>query len=332
MFSATDLSDCLNQQWFLDGYRQLERNLLLVRLGLSSGPLSAQQRTNLKRFSQAVIGSAPGWDNPRVGSQRRLCQLAGDIEASLAVSQESDDKQAHAARFKAIVLYDLAGLPGASASLASRNGFDPRVREFFNRSPESLWGTMAQNSEAALERLRGEPKLTGVEDTIFEQAIGDLVQEAALRLQQRNDKSLAGYFEILVHIAGNYSVGLSGDDLQAIARLIELREANSTLTVVSKLSSLDTEGLRTIGLPLELWPAQVRALKEGLLDQKFSSFGFAAPTGTGKTALTRLLIADAIAKNPQRKVLYVCPSRALVHQVGDDLQAALVGVGLDASS
>ncbi|MGY4509324.1 hypothetical protein [Bradyrhizobium sp. USDA 3650] len=269
MFSATELTNCLNQHWFQDGYRQLERNLLLVRLGLSSEPLSTQQRANLKRFSQAVIGSAPAWDNPRAGSERRLCQLAADIEASLSISGGVDHQQSHAALFKAIVLYDLAGLPGASASLASRNGFDPRVREFFNRSPESLWGTTAQNSEAALARLRAEPKLKGAEEPIFEQAIGDLVQEAALRLQQRNDKSLSEYFEILVHVAGHYSVGLSGDDLRAISRLIELREANSSLTLVPTLSPLDPAGLRTIGLPLELWPAQVRALREGLLDQKF---------------------------------------------------------------
>jgi superfamily II DNA/RNA helicase len=254
--------------------------------------------------------------------------LAADIEAALAISGESDDQTAHAALFKAILLYDLAGLPGASASFASRNGFDPRIREFFNRAPESLWGTMAESSQAALARLRPEPKLTGVEETIFEQAIGDLVQEAALRLQQGIDRSLTGHFQNLVYVAGHYSIGLSGDDLQAVSRLIELREANCSLNLVPKLSPLDPAGLRTIGLPLELWPAQVRALKEGLLDQKFSSFGFAAPTGTGKTALTKLLIADAFTKNPQRKVLYVCPSRALVHQVGDDLQAALVGLGL----
>lgn len=328
MFSPLELNPCVDQQWFQDGYRQLERNLLLVRLGLEREPLSSQQRSKLKRFSQAVMGSAYAWEAPREGAARRLCQLAADIEASLAIAEESGQEQAHLALFKAVVLYDLAGLPGASASFASRNGFDPRIREFFSRSPESLWGSMAVNAEAAHSRLRAEPTLGGDWEATFEQAIADLVQEAALRLQQGINKNVSEYFETLAAVAGHYSIGLTGDDLKAVSRLVELRESNSSLNLVSKLSPLDPSGLRTIGLPLELWPAQVRALDEGLLNQKISSFGFAAPTGTGKTALTKLLIADAVAKNPQWKVLYICPSRALVHQVSDDLQVSLGGLGL----
>jgi len=251
------------------------------------------------------MGSASDWETPREGTARRLCQLAADIEASLAIAEESGEEQAHLALFKAVVLYDLAGFPGASASFASRNGFDPRIREFFSRSPESLWGTMAVSAEAAHSRLRAEPALDGDWDTTFEQAIADLVQEAALRLQQGINENVSEYFDTLAAVAGHYSVGITGDDLKAVARLVELRETNSSLNVVSKLSPVDPSGLRAIGLPLELWPAQVRALDEGLLNQKISSFGFAAPTGTGKTALTKLLIADAVAKNPQWKVLYI---------------------------
>jgi hypothetical protein len=329
MYSAAELSNCTDEQWFKEGYQQLERNLLLARLGLNREPLPPQQRINLKRFSQAVIGSAPIWENPREGSERRLCQLAADIEASLAISEESDRVQSHIALFKSIVLYDLAGLPGTSASFASRNGFDPRLREFFNRSPTSLWGTIAPDTEAAFSRLRSEPQLSDDGEIVFEQAIGDLVQEVALRFQQGDTKGLLESFNDLTQLASHYSVGLSGDDLKAVSRLVELREENSSLNLVPKLSTLDPSGLRAIGLPLELWPAQVRALRDGLLDEKFSSFGFAAPTGTGKTALTKLLIADAFAKNHQKKVLYICPSRALVHQVSDDLQESLSGLGLN---
>ncbi|MCA1549696.1 DEAD/DEAH box helicase [Bradyrhizobium sp. BRP19] len=328
MFGPSDLTPCITQPWFQDGYRQLERNLLLVRLGLEREPLSRQQRAKLKRFSQAVIGSASSWESPREGAARLLCQLAGDIEASLAVSGETEHEQAHLALFKAVVLYDLAGLPGASASFVARNGFDPRIREFFSRAPQSLWGSMVLNPEEAQSRLQSEPAIGSAWNSTFEQAIADVVQEAAIRLQRGNSEGLSEYFDTLTTIAGHYSIGLTGDDLKAIARLVELRETNSSLNVVRNLSPLDAPNMRAIGLPLELWPAQVRALDEGLLDQNISSFGFAAPTGTGKTALTKLLIADAVAKNPQWKVLYICPSRALVHQVSEDLQTSLGGVGL----
>ncbi len=330
MFSINELNDCTEQLWFSQGYAKLERNLLLTRLGLNREALATDLTRKLKRFSQAVIASATNWENPRVDQGRKLCQLAADIEASLSVSGVYGSENAHVALFKAIVLYDLAGLPGASASFASRNGFDRRLRDFFARDRDSLWGSISSQSDPVRSRLRAEPDIREVAPrTLFEQAVGDVVQEAGYRLQQRTSESrMETYLGILSDIASYYSFSLTGDDLQAVARLIKLRDECSSLQIVPNLSSLGEDGLRAIGAPLELWPAQVRALQEGLLDKEIQSFGFAAPTGTGKTALTKIVIADAIAANPNKKVLYLCPSRALVQQVGDDLSESLVGLGL----
>ena len=146
MFSTDELLGCIHQNWFLAGHGQLERSLLQARLGLEGEPLSVDLKTKLKRFSQAVIASASTWETPREGAGRRLCQLAADIEAALALSG-GEAIPSHAALFKAVVLYDLAGLPGASASFASRNGFDPRLREFFNRSTETIWGSKRRSCQ-----------------------------------------------------------------------------------------------------------------------------------------------------------------------------------------
>jgi DEAD/DEAH box helicase/Helicase conserved C-terminal domain len=89
---------------------------------------------------------------------------------------------------------------------------------------------------------------------------------------------------------------------------------------------LDADDIRAIGVPIELWPAQLEALRRGLLNRSFKSFGFASPTGTGKTALSRILIASALRDQPGGKVLYLCPSRALVHQVYSDLKRDLSGI------
>src|SRR5262249_44653055 len=117
-------------------------------------------------------------------------------------------------------------------------------------------------------------------------------------------------------------------DILALRRLVELRETNNSLRLVPRLSSLEEHAIRAISTPIELWPAQAAALNAGLLNHSIQSFGFASPTGTGKTALTRILIADAILPDRTGKVIYVCPSRALVHQVAADLTQALQGIGL----
>ena len=65
MFSTSELTECISQSWFSSGYAQLERNLLLARLGSIYEPLSSASQTKMKRFSQAVIGSAPTWNNPQ---------------------------------------------------------------------------------------------------------------------------------------------------------------------------------------------------------------------------------------------------------------------------
>ena len=48
----------------------------------------------------------------------------------------------------------------------------------------------------------------------------------------------------------------------------------------------------------------------------------------GKTSLARALIASALVGSATCKALYVCPSRALVHQVAQDLASSLGEIGL----
>lgn len=325
MFSEAELCDVTGQQWFKEGYGQLERNLLLHRLGLRIDPLSEVVRRRLKRFSQAVIASAPSWSDPRASAGRNLCQLAGDIEASLSISEPVSS---HLSLLKAILLYELGGLPGASASYASRNGFDQRFRDFFSRSGDSVWGTVASTDAELHRRVRPDVQTIPQDlDAQIEQSLGELTQEAGLQIQRDlSGDAVKQVLAALRQIAEDFDIGLSGDDFAALGRLLRLRSEASTLSVIPALSTLEKADVRAIFAPVELWPAQVEALRSGLLSPSIRSFGFAAPTGTGKTALTRLLIADALDQHPDRKVLYVCPSRALVHQVWADLDKALVGL------
>jgi superfamily II DNA/RNA helicase len=329
MFDAEELVRCSSEPWFTSGYAQLERNLLLSRLGMRGAPVSGEVAVKLTRFAQAVIASAATWQYPRSEPGRQLCQLAADIEASLAVSDTKTSADQHLSLFKAMILYELAGLPGASASYATKNGLDIRLREFFSRGQNTLWGSLVADHKSALALLRERPLEANVPfSELIEAGIAEIVQEAGIRIQDHDEKGVEGYLTDLSKLASDFNLAVTGDDLMALARTIGIRSDNSSLNLVTHSSELSHDALRAIHAPVELWPAQISALENGLLDETITSFGFAAPTGTGKTALTRILIADALAQNIGRKVLYICPSRALVHQVSVDLSSSLSGVGL----
>jgi hypothetical protein len=217
MFTIEQLSECMSEPWFLEGYSALERNLFLSRLGLPREPLSRTARKQLKRFSQAVISSAVDWENPRENHARLLCQSAADIEASLSIESDSDAQQVHLSHLKAIFLYELAGLPGASASHAARNGFDPRFRAFFTRDSDSIWRS-ATGDWAALSP----PSTLSVEHTeqeasiLLEESLGEILADAGRRLQETGKGGAeAGDLELLGNLAGDFALGVTGDDVLA---------------------------------------------------------------------------------------------------------------------
>ncbi|WP_084636106.1 DEAD/DEAH box helicase [Burkholderia metallica] len=329
MFTIEQLSSCLSQSWFSEGYYSLERNLFLARLGQPGEPIDRTVRKQLKRFSQAVISSASDWENPRESGARLLCQYAADIEASLSMESEAGVLQPHLSQLKAIFLYELAGLPGASSSHATRNGFDRGFRAFFTRESNSLWRNVAGNLGAVPTEIDESPDYTEQAASILvEQSLSEILTNAGRRIQDTGESGTGtDDLELLGNLAGEFALGVTGDDVLALKKLLALRATNSSLSVIPKISSLSVEDLRAISAPVELWPAQAVALKEGLLDAEMRSFGFAAPTGTGKTALARILIANALRANPGSKIFYICPSRALVREVWSDLSVSLSGIG-----
>ena len=66
---------------------------------------------------------------------------------------------------------------------------------------------------------------------------------------------------------------------------------------------------------LELWPSQRRALGSELLNPARRAVVVEMPTSAGKTLLAEFSIVQALALNPNSRVAYVVPTRALVNQV-----------------
>jgi hypothetical protein len=71
---------------------------------------------------------------------------------------------------------------------------------------------------------------------------------------------------------------------------------------------------------IELWPSQQYALRKNLLDPYRRAIIVEMPTSAGKTLLAKFTIIQTKALNPNGKIMYIVPTRALVNQVTNDLR------------
>lgn len=350
MFRADELAGCVDEEWFVQGYQALEQNLLRSRLGMELRTTDGSQHRQLSRFSQAVLASVPQWRDPRAGIERELCSKAADIEAALGVlcinhDQRKDDATSH--QLRAAVLYDIAGMPGTSASQADKIAQDDMLSRYFARTADSYWGRLAATeSNIGDARLIGTSRAvgdTGSETTespaigtkSFLAALSEILAQAGPSHQSgdpRNNEIAQTAFEALEVVASTYGGSIDCDVLLALKHSLRVRFSHSALRALESNAVLDLETLRAIGAPSELWPVQKAAIERGLLQDEVQSFGLAAPTGTGKTALARLLLADFFLRNPRKKALYLAPSRALSSQVARDLRRSLDPLGIAVAS
>jgi len=65
----------------------------------------------------------------------------------------------------------------------------------------------------------------------------------------------------------------------------------------------------------ELWYAQREAIQSSLLDLTKTAIVLSLPTSSGKTLLAELAIIQAYADNPDSRIVYLAPTRALVTQI-----------------
>lgn len=102
--------------------------------------------------------------------------------------------------------------------------------------------------------------------------------------------------------------------------------ANSIWTHINVLGETSRQFARLLterGRPnpvIELWPSQQDALKKSLLDPYRRAVLVEMPTSAGKTLLAKFSIIQSLALNPNGKVMYIVPTRALVNQVTMDLR------------
>lgn len=116
------------------------------------------------------------------------------------------------------------------------------------------------------------------------------------------------------------------------ARVLDVIEHSAPKSIFSVLPKLGLprdylDMLSQTGVA-ELWDSQISAINEGLLDEKGRHFVIRMPTGAGKTLLAELALVQSLTRHPDSWAIYVVPTRALVHQVEDDLSRRLPRVGI----
>jgi superfamily II DNA/RNA helicase len=305
MFTVSELREAFRDSQLQTDLRDVRRALATHRLN-QEVILDPQAAMRLRSLVDAVLVSAPSWTN---GDGTKITLQAAEVAESLAVAPIEVDRSR--GRLRAALLYELAAMPMMAAAIMTDDDGPKFFIDFFKRR-------QAFRSLAEEVHVNGDLDLAGAHVLMRLAAC-----EAALELVQYEhdpEAVLETHSAALEDVARHLEVDMSLTEVKAFVEVVRRRAARSTRLRTPK--SL-LAGLRAIGFPPELWEMQARALDAGLLDHDLDAWGLAAPTGTGKTFLARLLILDALNREPETKVLYIVPTKALVHQVSHDLQDSL---------
>lgn len=309
MFTPEQLRDSLTDETLARDLRDVREALASYRVGKDS-PFAVETAERMRALVEAVLASAPGWS---AAETTDILERAGEAAEVLALSPVPIDRAR--ARLRAAMVYELAALPMMAAAVFSETDGPRFLVDFFKR-------------RQAFGSLRDEVALNGdIEDPQIDVLLRLAACEDALTLAEYEhdpDVELKLHTGALTDAARHLDIDMSVTDVHAFAEVVVRRARRSTrLRTPPSLMA----NLRAVGFPPELWETQVRALDAGLLDPTHDAWGLAAPTGTGKTFLARLLVLDALDRAPESKVLYIVPTKALVYQVSQDLTKSLTPTG-----
>lgn len=307
MYEADTLRSVVNTDAFAADRRLVHAALNALRYGQFT-IFDQSAKRHLGHFVECVLASAPSWS---MAEGIDLCLIAGEIAELLSSDDHLSEEQGRWLRLRAALLYELGEAPAlASTILRDEDGPEPIV-QFFRR--QGSFGNLNGHDESII--------LPSADDFSIEwSAVAwDTKRTAAyLQLHEELFSDLGG--SAMSSLAKSLSLPLLATDYQALTTVVQRRLDSATR---SNLATDLLDALRILAFPSELWRAQSEAISKGILSDEIRSWGMAAPTGTGKSFLTQVLIADALLKSPDALVLYLVPSKALVHEVSTRLSESL---------
>jgi DEAD/DEAH box helicase/Helicase conserved C-terminal domain len=314
-FSPSEVEAIMDGAAFRDDLSLVRSSLANFRLNqrFLFDPIVARRLT---RFAELVLASSADWN----GAGEHSAQVAAEVSEMLAASPDLDVDAARL-RLRAALLYEIAGLPMMAAAVVEDGDLPRPLVDFFGRRG------VFRSLDADLESL-GSVEWTSsrsVQNGLIATALcGDALELAAYE----HGDDVPGAADVVPGIADAveaFTLDFSLSEVRAFDRVLRDRIARSTRRNVG--DDLMPR-LAAIGFPPELWRSQVEAVTRGLLDGRFDAWSLAAPTGTGKSFLARLLIVSALSSDHIAKVLYLAPTKALVYQVASQLEGALKGADI----
>ena len=268
-------------------------------------------RRRLCRFIECVLASAPTWE---ANEGTDLCRTAGETAELLSTDASISANEVRWLRLRAALLYELGDAPAVAATILQNADVPESILAFFRRG-----GPFAG--------LNGHGKVNTVpsadEFSIEWSAISWDVARAAEYVQSQGARFTDFGGAAMSTLASSLALPLFATDYQALAAIVSRRLGSATRANVGDEL---LEALRRVSFPSELWAAQAEALANGILSDDVRSWGMAAPTGTGKSFLTQVLITDSLLKRPNGLVLYLVPSKALVYEVTKRLSDGLSSI------
>ena len=307
MYEADDLRSVVNTDAFAADRTLVHSALNALRYGQSARfDQSATHR--LGHFVECVLASAPSWS---VIERMELCCIAGEIAELLSSDDRLPEEQARWLRLRAALLYELGEAPAVVSTMLHDDDVPQRILQFFRR--RGPFGELNGHEESVSSHSTDN---FSIEWSAVAWDTGRAAEYLQLHANMFSDLGASA----MSSLAGSLSLPLLATDYQALAATVQRRLNAATRSI---LGSALLDALRTFSFPVELWLAQSEAISHGLLSDEIRSWGMAAPTGTGKSFLTQVLITDVLLKNPGALVLYLVPSKALVYEVSTRLSETL---------
>lgn len=325
MFNLEELAELLSSEELSVVIDKCKQFLLEERLKVMHQiTFTLPEVKTLSYFSSIVMGGIALSNDSELDRWKFLSGVAADFEYTLYLlktSQEQNQLSRLGHIRRACILYEVAQLPGVSATLANTTEFLIQIKHFFNRDRSSNFGklSMTKKDISGNYNIENFDISTKTLDGILT-LLGDYLQNHDKKILKDIEISNQLFYEASI----NYQLELNADELSVFRKAMLLRERSSTANYVEQ-NILNKA--KAVGLPSELWPMQQKALASGVLDFSLESWGLAAPTGTGKTSIAQLLLISFFEKYPSQKAFYIVPSRALASQVADDLVKVLAPIG-----
>ena len=308
MFEPKELRSVVHSDAFATDRTLVQSALNAIRYNQST-LFDHSAKGRLAYFVECVLASAPLWDEMEGVD---LCRIAAEIAELLSSDDTLPQEQVGWLRLRSALLYELGDAPAIASTMLHDEDLPSSILQFFRR-------------QGPFGKLNGYAESNAFDDfkdvfSIEWSAISWDTVRAGEYLQLNSDTFIDFGSSAMSTLAKTLSLPLLSTDYQALATTVKRRLNSATR------ASLTTDllyALKEFSFPSELWRAQSEAISKGVLSDDNRSWGMAAPTGTGKSFLTQVLITDALIKNPEALILYLVPSKALVYEVSTRLSESL---------